>query len=138
MICNKNGAKKEYDECFENNESIEINEDIQTFMVWELYLYAFDPTKIKELNKDDKDYEENLKSIEYLKTEISNMVISIPNKGARYLIQEIYILQNFFFMFTINLDDIGMGYGTVEEFVITGDAVLMINPDQSKDIRNNI
>jgi len=125
-------------DCFESIGPKEIDENIQTFMVWELYLYAFDPIKINELDKDAKDYEENLKSIEYIKTEISNIVISIPNKGDRYLIQEIYILHNFFFMFAVNLDDIGMGYGTVEEFAITGDAVLSIHPDQSKDIRNNI
>jgi len=125
-------------DCFESIGPKEIDENIQTFMVWELYLYAFDPTKIAEIINQNEDYEENLRSIEFLKYEISNMVISIPEKGDRFLIQEIYILKNYFCIFAINLDDIGVGNGTIEEFCIIGDAVLTINPDQSKDIRGTI
>jgi hypothetical protein len=66
---------------------------------------------------------------------IKNTVFSIPNMGDRYLIIEIYIHLNYFFIIANNLDNIGIGNGTIEEIFIKGDIVLSINKDQSKDIR---
>ena len=38
----------------------------------------------------------------------------------------------------VNLDNIGIGNGTIEEFAVFGDTVFSINKDQSKDIRGEI
>jgi hypothetical protein len=66
---------------------------------------------------------------------IKNTVFSIPSMGDRYLIIEIYIHLNYFFIIAKNLNNIGIGNGAIEEIFIKGDAVLSINKDQSKDIR---
>jgi hypothetical protein len=74
---------------------------------------------------------------EELTNSIKHTVFSIPYKGDRYLIEEIYIHLNFFFIIATNLDNIGIGNGTIEEFAVFGDTVLSINQDQSTDIRGN-
>ena len=74
---------------------------------------------------------------EELSQSIKNTVFSIPNKGTRFLLEDIYIHQNFFFIIATNLDNIGIGNGTIEEFCITGDSILSINIDQAKDIRGD-
>jgi len=79
--------------------------------------------------------------LEYNHEKLSNIikttVFSIPHKGERYLIEEIYIHLNYFFIIATNLDNIGIGNGTIEEFTVFGDTILSINEDQSKDIRGD-
>lgn len=88
----------------------------QVYMVWKIREYL-------ECNHEE------------LTNSIKNTVFSIPYKGERYLIEEIYIHLNYFFIIATNLDNIGIGNGTIEEFAVFGDTILSINEDQSKDIR---
>ena len=62
-------------------------------------------------------------------------VFIIPERGNRFLLEEIFIYNNFFYIIALDLDNIGIGNGTIEEFQIKGDAILRKNPDQSKDLR---
>lgn len=91
----------------------------EVYMVWKIRQYL-------EYNNEE------------LSNSIKNTVFSIQNKGERYLIEEIYIHLNYFFIVATNLDNIGIGNGTIEEFFIKGDAILLINTDQSKDLRGDL
>lgn len=91
----------------------------KSFMVWKLKEY---------LDYNHEDFTNIIK----------NTVFSIPLKGDRYLIEDIYIHLNYFFIIVVNLDNIGIGNGTIEEFAVFGDTVFSINNDQSKDIRGEI
>jgi hypothetical protein len=67
-----------------------------------------------------------------------NIVYAIPEIGDRFLIEEIYIYNNYFYIVALNLDNIGIGNGTVDEFPVKGDAIIYKNPDQNKDLRGEL
>ena len=83
-------------------------------------------------------YQYKLWHLLYQKEHLENTVFMIPSKGDRFIIHDIYIYNNYFFVIALDLDNIGIGNGTIEEFQLKGDAILEINPDQSKDLRGTL